>query len=133
MDGDGPLELHDVRPADVETHRLLAEILARMPAPEDVRRAELLLPIAAVVRGEAFTVASLYAFAKQAGVAGEPLQCALADLSPKSCGRLFARWASTVAIVREGGSREGTLWRVVGCDFENGKSPPPNRAKLGEW
>jgi hypothetical protein len=135
-DGDADVDaltLHDLRPEDRRQLELLEEILARLPAPESERRAELLAAIGAVVRGDTFTVASIYAFAEKSGAAGEPLRKALTGLSPKACGRLLARWAVGPTIVRESESRgDGVLWRVVG-DFETVKSAVAERAKLGEW
>lgn len=127
------LTLQDLRPENRRTHELLEQILARLPAPEGDRRADILMPIAAVVRDEPFTVASVFAFADRSGAAGEPLRKALGDLSPKACGRLFARWAVAPAIVRVAESRgDGVLWRIVG-DFENGKPLGAKREKLGDW
>jgi hypothetical protein len=91
--------------------------------------------MAAVVRGERFNIAEIYAFAKRSGAHGETLRRALGDLSPKSCGRLLAKWAAGGPyVVRDGESRgDGVLWRIVGADFESGKSPPLDREKLGNW
>jgi len=135
MDGElGPMQVHDVRDEDRRTHALLEQILERLPVPEPDRRRALLLPIAAVVRGEAFNLASIYSFAAQSGAAGEPLRQALAGLSAKSCGRLLAKWAAGGPyVVREEQSRgDGVLWRIVG-DFEISKSPLQIRGKLGSW
>ena len=133
-DGGDALGLHDVRPEHRHTHELLEQILERLPAGDDERRNALLCAMADVVRDQPFTLASVYAFAQQAGAAGEPLRLALGGLTPKACGKLLARWAAAPAIVRVAESRgDGVLWRIVGADFESGKSRAPDRAKLGEW
>jgi hypothetical protein len=135
MDGE-PDPLHDVRDEDRRTHELLEQILERLPVPEPDRRRALLVPIAAVVRGEAFKLASVYAFAEQSGAHGDALRQALAGLSPKSCGRLLSKWAAGGPyVVRESESNgDGFLWRIVGADyFEKGKSPLLQREKLGSW
>jgi len=136
MDDDDSLTLHDVRPEDRRTHELLEQILARLP--DDDRRVALLTPVGSVVGGEAFTLAELYAFAARSGAIGAPLRQALAGMSPKACGQLFARWAKAPGIVCVGERRDGMLWRVVGCDGSGadfGSMNPllPKREKLGEW
>jgi hypothetical protein len=128
------LTLHDRRPEHVEVRELLDQILERLPTAADERRNALLRAIAGVVRDEPFRLASVYAFAEQGGAAGEPLRRALDGLTPKSCGKLLARWATAPAIVRVAESRgDGVLWRIVGADFASGKSRPLDREKLGNW
>ena len=130
-----PLAVHDVRPEDRETHRLLAEILERLPHDTDrQRRVELLTLIAQVVGSESFDIAELYRWIAAAGVAGAPLRNALGDVSTRSLGKTFARWASVGPfVVRAGNGHNGGLWRVVGSDFEIAKSLVPERAKIGKW
>ena len=132
-----PLALHDLREGDRRTHDLLAQVLAELRSVRDPDRARLdavLSAIAAIVGPEGVSLASIYAFAEKAGHAGEPLRRALDGTSPRALGKLFAKAAAGGPyVVRDGDTREGTTWRIVGCDFAALKSQAPKREKLGEW
>jgi hypothetical protein len=130
-----------IRPEDVETHRLLKEVLVRLDAleaavadlPVTDRDRELLALISLVVGRQPFRVVSVYRYAEGAGPSGEPLRCALEGVSPRSLGRLLARCSNGLHVVRvDAGGRDGALWQLAG-EFPMEKSPAPKRATLGTW
>jgi hypothetical protein len=136
-DGGDPL-MHDIGIGAERTHALLEQILARLDAIDAAlagrdRVAEIVDTIAPIVGDRAFALSEIYAYAAGAGAAGESLRALLGD-SPRSLGKAFARHARRLTLVQLRAGRDGCLWQIVGeREFVPGKSPTPQRAKLGQW
>jgi hypothetical protein len=132
-----PLLLHDNGHGTRLVLDQLALVLARLDAIEATLASqddELLLAVHAAVGRRPFLAAEVCRFAAAAGPSGDELRRLLPGLSAKSLGKALARAARRPGVIRldSGSGRDGFLWRLVG-GFDDEKSRPPEREKLGAW